>query len=244
LVALSRGAISNSYATGNLTGNGIVGGIVGYSIASTSILHNVYYSGKILVSGGSVGSLVGDNNGGIITNGYFNNTINSMGAVGLTHNGGTSNGLGLSSAQMTQAGSFTAFNFTSTPGATGNNWVLVNTDGTLNNAGGATGGTRPMLASEWSTLINSSHQLQLMTMNKTASYTLGSDFSAAARPARPPMCGAARASFQSEPVPRPLPASSMALGTLFPTSILSSRAWRAWACLASSAAAGPSGCPL
>jgi hypothetical protein len=62
----------------------------------------------------------------------------------------------------------------------GNNWVMVNVDGTINNAGGALGATRPMLASEYSTTINNAHQLQLMSMAPAASYTLGQNINAAA----------------------------------------------------------------
>src|SRR5690606_129187 len=72
------------------------------------------------------------------------------------------------------------FNFTTLPGATGNAWVLVDMDGTLNNAGGAAGATRPMLASEYSTTLRNARQLQLMSMDLDASYTLGNDINAAA----------------------------------------------------------------
>ena len=60
-----------------------------------------------------------------------------------------------------------------TPGSTPNQWVLVDTDGSLNNASGAAGATMPMLAAEYSTTIQNPHQLQLMAMNTAGSYTLG-----------------------------------------------------------------------
>ncbi|WP_219137205.1 S-layer family protein, partial [Janthinobacterium sp. UMAB-60] len=174
LVGLSYGPIRNSYATGNVTGNSTVGGVVGYNLFTMT---NVYYSGKLTAGGASVGMIVGDNNGGTVTNAYFDKSLNSMiAAIGVTGNGATSNALGLTSAQMLQGSNFAGFNFTGTAGATGNNWVLVSGDGSIN---GASAGTRPMLASEWSNTINSTHQLQLMAMNKAASYTLGSSFSAA-----------------------------------------------------------------
>ncbi|WP_332862927.1 YDG domain-containing protein, partial [Janthinobacterium svalbardensis] len=174
LVGLSYGPIRNSYATGNVTGNSTVGGVVGYNLFTMT---NVYYSGKLTAGGASVGMIVGDNNGGTVTNAYFDKGLNSMiAAIGVTGNGATSNALGLTSAQMLQGSNFAGFNFTGTGGATGNNWVIVSGDGSIN---GASAGTRPMLASEWSNTINSTHQLQLMAMNKAASYTLGSSFSAA-----------------------------------------------------------------
>ncbi|MCC7600256.1 filamentous hemagglutinin N-terminal domain-containing protein [Janthinobacterium sp. FW305-129] len=175
LVGVSAGPISNSYATGNVTGNSTVGGVVGYNIGVA--LTNTYYSGKLTTTGINNGAIVGDHNGGSIVNAYFNNILNSgLSAVGVVSNGASTVAQGLSAAQMLQGSNFTGFNFTSTAGATGNNWVIVSGDGSIN---GAAAGTRPMLASEWSNTINSTHQLQLMAMNKAASYTLGSSFSAA-----------------------------------------------------------------
>ncbi|WP_454774145.1 YDG domain-containing protein [Janthinobacterium tructae] len=175
LVGVSAGPISNSYATGNVTGNSTVGGVVGYNIGVA--LTNAYYSGKLTTTGVSVGAIVGDHNGGSIVNAYFNSTLNPAAtAVGHVGNGATTVAQGLTSAQMLQGSNFAGFNFTSTAGAAGNNWVIVSGDGSLN---GASAGTRPMLASEWSNTINSTHQLQLMAMSKAASYTLGSSFSAA-----------------------------------------------------------------
>ncbi|MDO8041045.1 YDG domain-containing protein [Janthinobacterium sp. SUN137] len=174
LVGLSYGPIRNSYATGNVTANSTVGGVVGYNL---STMTNVYYSGKLTAGGASVGMIVGDNNGGTVTNAYFDKSLNgAIAAIGVTGNAATSNALGLTSAQMLQGSNFAGFNFTNTAGAAGNNWVIVSGDGSIN---GASAGTRPMLASEWSNTINSTHQLQLMAMNKAASYTLGSSFSAA-----------------------------------------------------------------
>ncbi|QDG74371.1 YDG domain-containing protein [Janthinobacterium tructae] len=175
LVGVSAGPISNSYATGNVTGNSTVGGVVGYNIGVA--LTNAYYSGKLTTTGINNGAIVGDHNGGSIVNAYFNSTLNPAAtAVGHVGNGATTVAQGLTSAQMLQGSNFAGFNFTTTAGAAGNNWVIVSGDGSLN---GASAGTRPMLASEWSNTINSTHQLQLMAMSKAASYTLGSSFSAA-----------------------------------------------------------------
>src|SRR6202007_2247385 len=71
---------------------------------------------------------------------------------------------------------------TATPGATGNSWVMIDADGTLNNTGGIVsfGATFPMLASEYSTTITNAHQLQLTEMALSASYVLGADIDASA----------------------------------------------------------------
>jgi hypothetical protein len=106
----------------------------------------------------------------VVSNSFWNTTTSLQG----TSAGGT----GLTTAAMQTAANFTGFVFTTTPGATGNNWVMVDADGTLNNAAGAAGATYPMLASEYSTTINNAHQLQLMEMAPAASYTLGSNIDA------------------------------------------------------------------
>ncbi|WP_226939030.1 YDG domain-containing protein [Janthinobacterium sp. FT14W] len=174
LVGLLRGTLSNSYATGDVQTTSLAGGVVGYNVGGT--ITNVYATGKVTGGGASVGGIVGEHNSGSVNRAYFDSTVNSgLNGIGQSFNGATSNAQGLSTAQMLVSSNYAGFNFTTTGGASGNNWVAVSADGTLN--GGS--GTRPMLASEWSSIINSAHQLQLMTMNQSASYTLGSSFSAA-----------------------------------------------------------------
>eukprot|EP01133_Synstelium_polycarpum_P019994 gene19994-23960_t len=185
LVGGNSGIIKNSYATGTVTGVTAVGGVVGINTSAGSI-ENVYSSGAVsLLPGGSgvLGGVLGSIAAGtspVITGGYYNTTVNS-GMPGVGNNGGPSTPslTGLTSAQMQNASNFSAFTFTTTAGATGNNWVMVNTDGSLNGAGNATGATGPMLAAEYSTNIYSSHQLQLMAMNLAGNYTLKQDINAA-----------------------------------------------------------------
>jgi hypothetical protein len=129
------------------------------------------------VSGvGQVGGLVGAN-GSTVSNSHWNSDVKATGIGGGTTTG--TNVSGLTTTQMQTASSLTGFTFTTTPGATGNNWVIVNADGTLQtNASATAGATYPMLASEYSTTINNAHQLQLMEMALGASYTLGSNIAA------------------------------------------------------------------
>ena len=162
-------SVSNSYATGGVSGSGYVGGLVGYN-DSTGTITNTYAAGS--VSGAqSIGGLAGYN-GGTVSNSFWDTTTSGQ----ATSAGGT----GLTTSQMQTASNFTAFNFTTTQDASGNNWVIVDTDGTLNNAVGRAGATFPMLASEYSTTINNAHQLQLMAMNLAASYSLGQNINASA----------------------------------------------------------------
>lgn len=168
LVGYNEQTINNSYAIAGVSGSDIVGGLVGANALGS--VRNSYSSGAVAGSS-NFGGLVG-NNSGTIGNSFWNTTTSGQAA--------SAGGIGLTTAQMQIASNFTGFNFTTTPGATGNNWVMVDIDGTLNNAGGATGGTFPMLASEYSTTINNAHQLQLMAMNLSANYSLGQNINAAA----------------------------------------------------------------
>ena len=108
LAGTGEGSISNSYATGSVSGNGSnIGGLVGmfaYNFAST--INDSYATGH--VSGGSnVGGLVGTNTQGTITNSFWDKTTSGQ----TTSAGGT----GMTTAQMqTQA------NFTSATSANGN----------------------------------------------------------------------------------------------------------------------------
>ncbi|WP_426075096.1 YDG domain-containing protein [Janthinobacterium sp. DSP2-3-3] len=166
----NSGSISNSYATGSVTGQYSVGGLVG---KNTGTVDTSFAAGRLnITAGGSnIGGLIGANSS---TN-KVKNSFWSISGTGETYSDG---GTGLTDAQMRTASSFTGFNFTTTPGATGTNWVLVNVDGGLNNAGGAAGATYPMLASEYATTIHNAHQLQLMAMAPGAAYVLGANIDA------------------------------------------------------------------
>jgi len=169
LVGDNDNQVSNSYATGSVSGSAYVGGLVGYNNYGSAI-SNSYATGS--VSGSSnVGGLVAYNVG-TVSNSFWNTTTSGQ----ATSAGGT----GLTTAQMQTASNFTGFTFTTTPGASGDNWVIVDTDGSMNNASGAPGATFPMLASEYSTTVNNAHQLQLIAMNLGASYTLGQNINASA----------------------------------------------------------------
>jgi len=207
LVGYNKGAISNSYATGSVTGGAysdFVGGLVGYNNAGVTT-SDIYATGS--VSGTeNVGGLMGYN-GGTVSNSYATGSVTAAPSSGFMGNGGfignnsgsisnsywdtsttgqavgigygtTTGATGLTTTQMQVAANFVGFVFTTTPSASGNNWVMVDVNETLNNAGGALGGTFPMLSSEYSTTINNAHQLQLMEMAPTASYTLGQNIDA------------------------------------------------------------------
>ena len=177
--------ISNAYATGSVSGNYDVGGLVGVAYSNSTIF-NAYATGS--VSGYySLGGLVGWNDGSVsntYATGSVSGNYNVGGLVGWNYGsvGGSywdtettgqstsAGGTGLTTAQFFNTANFSGWNFGTTPGGAG--WVMVDLDGTLNNANGAAGGSRPMLLSEYSTQINTGHQLQLMALDLSANYTL------------------------------------------------------------------------
>jgi trimeric autotransporter adhesin len=195
LVGGNNGAITESYASSNVQGDTYVGGLVGTSVGSIA---NSYATGQVSSSGsGPVGGLVGYIAFGLIVTSYSKGNVSGSGGIGglvglsytasvidsfwdITTSGQSSSagGTGLTTAQMLTSANFGGFHFSSTTGATGNSWVMFDTDGTLNNQGGA-GATFPMLTSEYSTTINNAHQLQLIAMNPAASYSLGQNIAAA-----------------------------------------------------------------
>jgi len=198
----SAGTISNSYATGNVYATagsgGWVGGLAGYTNAGT-IISNTYATGSVndgsnpgasyhaagglvgvhhgtisnayatgSVSGyASVGGLVG-NSDGIVSNSFWDTQTSGQPTVGVGTNTGTlTNVVGMSTTGfMTQANFIPA-------GVGGTNWDFTNTWWM------SEGNTRPFLRSEYSTTITNAHQLQLMAMNLSASYTLGANISMA-----------------------------------------------------------------
>jgi filamentous hemagglutinin family protein len=184
------GTIDTSYATGKVIGSNSAGGLAGYN---SGAITNSYATGSVSASSGAdgAGGLVGSNNGGTVDTSYSTGRVSGSVDVGglVGYESGNVNnsfwnvttsglatsaaGTGLTSAQMLSTSSFTGFHFTTTPGAAGNNWVIVDADGSLNNAGGAMGATLPMLTSEYSTIVYNAHQLQLMAMNTAARYVLG-----------------------------------------------------------------------
>jgi filamentous hemagglutinin family protein len=177
LVGSSYGSIANSYATGAAISTGHYGWYVGGLVGALSGPVSDSYSTGHVSGAGHLGGLVGaafsyGSSVASVTNGFWNVTTSGQ--------SGSAGGLGLTTSQMQTAANFTGFNFTTTPGATGSNWVMVDADGTLNNAAGASGATYPMLASEYATTITNTHQLQLMAMDTAASYALGANIDASA----------------------------------------------------------------
>ena len=147
---LRSATISNSYATGAVTGTSdYVGGLVG-SAQSGGTLTNVYASGNVTGTT-NVGGLVG----GTLTADAVNAT-NAYWDMDSTGQSTSFAGTGIANANAYTQSTYSGFDFANT-------WVII------------PGKSRPMLQSEYSTTIATAHQLQLMSQNVGADYTLVGD---------------------------------------------------------------------
>ena len=177
--------IANAYAVGTVTGDtsgaaSFVGGLVGQTATGGTITF-AYAAGKVTNgSGGSAdGGLIGSN-AGAVTDAYWDQDRTGLSVATGGNSGALSSVVGLTGTQVFTIADYVGFNPTATPGATGNNWVIVDGDSTLNNNGGAAGVTLPMLAVEAQSTIRNTHQLLLMDMNLSGTYVLGRNIDAAA----------------------------------------------------------------
>jgi filamentous hemagglutinin family protein len=190
------GTITGSYATGAVTGTRTIGGLVGDNYGSIT---DAYALGSVHANSGFAGGLVGfEEVGATINQTYATGAVSGAGALGglvsgaaaagtvtnsywdtvTTGRASSVGGVGLTTSQFFTASNMPGFTFGTTAG--GNGWVLIDADGTLNNAGDAAGTVRPMLLSEYSTNISNLHQLQLMVLDPTASYALTNSVDASA----------------------------------------------------------------
>jgi len=187
----NNGTIAESYAAGTVSNNGgnaFIGGLAGINLFGSTIA-NSYAQVSVSASqaSGEVGGLVGRDNGLVFTSystgavsgggvrgglfgalfiNYANPVVDSYwdtqtsgqsSNAGFTGGGpATAVGIGLTSAEARTQSSYVGFDFNNT-------WFMIN------------GQTRPFLRSEYSTTISNAHQLQLVSMNLGASYTLARD---------------------------------------------------------------------
>lgn len=190
LIGANAGAgVSYAYALGSVTGSGDVGGLVGRNTISGGTITNSYATGRVIGTT-NVGGLVGNDDFQVSVSNSYWDTITTGQSVGCGLVGATSScsATGLTTDQFNTAANFSGWTFGTTAGSSG--WVIVDAEGTLNNAAalayssvypeGGNGLTRPFLLSEWSSTITNMHQLELMALDLSAHYTLASDIDAAA----------------------------------------------------------------
>ncbi|MDE1994779.1 MAG: hypothetical protein KGI75_19905, partial [Rhizobiaceae bacterium] len=152
-------SVTDSYATGSVTGGSDVGGLIGeIEDGSATTLSNVYASGKVTGPSASSGGLVGTLGVGT--------TTTTSGAFWDSDTTGQTSTVGsgpapiiataIDDATSRTVSPYTGFDIT-------NVWYI------------APGDTRPMLRDEYSTAIFTPHALQLISLNPAVSYTLGAD---------------------------------------------------------------------
>ncbi|MEQ1407292.1 MBG domain-containing protein [Neorhizobium sp. Rsf11] len=147
---LRAGSISDSYATGSVTATGDYAGGLAGGIYQGGTVTNVYASGRVTGPSNTGGLIGGETLAGPVTvsNAYWD--VNSTGQS--TSFAGT----GISNASAYTQATYAGFDFTNT-------WVMI------------AGQTRPILRNEYSTVVTTPAALQLMSLDLSASYTLGAD---------------------------------------------------------------------
>jgi filamentous hemagglutinin family protein len=148
-------SIANTYATGAVTGTTKVGGLVGEYSSGSALITTSYSSGKVTGTS-STGGLIGQNSSsGTVTSSFWDadstGQATSAGGTGIHSTTGTINAY--------NSATYAGFDFASENPV----WWM------------SEGNTRPFLRMEWSDTITNAHQLQLMAMNLSASYTLANN---------------------------------------------------------------------
>jgi len=175
LVGLNQGGDGGN--GGNDSGSTAAGGVGG--TGGLANVNNSYASsGAVSGTVGSAGGLIGSNFSGL------------LGSSGTGLLGGGAEGIaGLGSAITVAWDSVTTGQAVAIGG--GNQDTVINISATPYSQASYTGfdftntwwisesNTRPFLRTEWSTYVTNPHQLQLMAMDLTASYTLGANIDAA-----------------------------------------------------------------
>jgi hypothetical protein len=184
-------AISNVYNTGAIsTPNGNYEGVSGIMPFGYASIINAYNTGAIngggsFYTGGITASYAGPTltnlfNSGYVSNGsaivqsaIFSPTMTGLYYDSSTSNVGDSNATALTHAQTTQQSIFSNFSFY-TPATPSNVWVMAGTPHlTMENTSTISGNNNSMV-------INNATQLQLISVNLTGNYTIGSNINLAA----------------------------------------------------------------
>ncbi len=141
-----QGTIHNCYATGEVSGNNDVGGLVGLNMLPEASILKSYSTGPV-TGMTSPGGLVGWSSG-IVSDSYWDTDTSGL-AV-------SAGGIGMTTTQIMLQSNLAGWDFA-------NVWWSVNRE------------TRPFLRMEWSEEIRNGHQVQMMSMNLNANYILACD---------------------------------------------------------------------
>ena len=164
-----NGTVNQVYATGAVSGDNKVGGLVGGLAYAT--IQQAFASGKVTMSGGAyVGGLVGKTYYATVKQSFWDKTTTGQ-SDGCAGDASCNTGVTAVQSSDSSAGNYAysqatytaqGWTFAATASDTGD-WYMIG------------GQTRPFGSWEYSTTITNSHQLQLMSMNPSANYTLANN---------------------------------------------------------------------
>jgi filamentous hemagglutinin family protein len=200
LVGGNYGSISNAYAAGDVSGGNLyAGGLVGYAEVSSSInnayssgavsgrfntgglvgrnygsISGAYATGRVSGSGAFVAGLAGYSDGSI-SNSYWDSSSTGR-SIAVGGGTGTTTNVSVVTSSATSHSSYANLGTWAETASGSGVWVA--NDGSGNTWVMVEGGTRPFLYSEYSTDIHNAHQLQLMAVDTSASYTLTANIDA------------------------------------------------------------------
>jgi filamentous hemagglutinin family protein len=152
LVGISSGAISDSYSVAAVVGKASsysIGGLDGY--AQFGSITDCYSTGAVTGSG-DVGGLLGSN-GGTITASFWDTSTSGQ-SLGVG-SGSSAGAVGDATSALLSSATYSNAGWNIGTSLSANTWVIFD------------GQTRPLLATEYSTTITNSHELQLMGLNAT-----------------------------------------------------------------------------
>jgi len=128
LVGRNYGTVSNSHAAGSVTGNYGVGGLVGFHGGGS--INNSYVSSSSVVGKSNVGGLTGVTRGGTLSNSHYDIDAVTINGSSAVGQGGLYNtaGTGQFNDWLTH-GSLNIANYSSTLSGSGNNYTLSSVQG-------------------------------------------------------------------------------------------------------------------
>ncbi|MFV3077790.1 MBG domain-containing protein, partial [Niveispirillum fermenti] len=157
LVGYNDGTVIHAYALGGVSVNGTGTNVAGFAGTNAGTITNAYAVGSVASGSGSsnVAGFAGFNSS-LIATAYWDRSTSGQ-TVGFGAEDAAFTAIvGFSGTAAFSSATYNSFDFT-------NSWYLVE------------GYTRPILRAEYSTTIGNAHQLQLVNLNLSASYTLSRD---------------------------------------------------------------------
>ncbi|HSW94465.1 MAG TPA: hypothetical protein VLJ15_08975 [Gammaproteobacteria bacterium] len=157
---MQSGSITDSYNIGTVNSSVHQGGGLIAVVVGSPPITNTYSSG-LITGGDTQGGLIFSNATAVVSNSFWDTT--TSGQSNASAGGAITGATGITTAQALIQNTYTGWDFNTV-------WYAMNYDNT-----GASSYTRPMLRSEYSTTIRNGHQLELIALDGSQTYTLGND---------------------------------------------------------------------